>query len=151
MNDPKQALPIAVLLITSLGASAHAEEVPFTLEQHRWQHRVLVVSAPSSDDENLRAQLDELASTPGEFEDRDMVLVTLVDNGVSTAGDRELTLADVSAAREALRIRSGAFALRLIGKDGGAKLSRDTATPLHEIYALIDTMPMRRREMSDRE
>jgi hypothetical protein len=78
-------------------------------------------------------------------------LVTLLDNGVSTAGRHELAKADVASAREALRIRPGSFALRLVGKDGGVKLSRDTATPVQEIYALIDTMPMRRRELSERQ
>ena len=125
--------------------------MPFTLDQYRWQYRVLVVSAPGKDDENLQAQLHELASTEDEFADRDMVLVTLVDHGVSTAGRHALAKADVAVAREALRIRPGSFALRLIGKDGGVKMSRDTATPVHEIYALIDTMPMRRRERSDRQ
>jgi hypothetical protein len=35
----------------------------------------------------------------------------------------------------------------LIGKDGGEKLSREEGTTLGEIFGLIDTMPMRRREM----
>ena len=139
------------LAVLPLGASALAEEAPFALSQYRWEHRVLVVSAPSEDDEHLQAQLDELASTAAAFADRDMVLVTLVDQGASTAGRRELTNADVATAREALRIRPGSFALRLIGKDGGVKLSKHTATPVREIYALIDTMPMRRQEMSERD
>jgi hypothetical protein len=129
---------------------AYAEEVPFSLTEYRWQRRVLVVSAASDDDGNLRTQLDELASTPDEFAGRDMLLVTLVDDAVSMAGGRELTDADVSALRDTLGIRAGSFALRLIGKDGTVKLSRDSATPMTEIYALIDTMPMRQRERSER-
>ena len=79
-----------------------------------------------------------------------MVLVTLLDEAVSTADGRELAAAEVAAAREALDIRPGSFALRMIGKDGSVKLSSGSATSMAEIYALIDTMPMRRRERSDR-
>ncbi len=129
---------------------AYAEEAPFSLAEYRWQRRVLVVSAVSDDDEDLRAQLDELASTSDEFVDRDMLLVTLVDDAVSTADGREQSNADISVVREALGIRSGSFALRLIGKDGSVKLSSDSATSMTEIYALIDTMPMRQRERSER-
>ncbi len=49
--------------------------------------------------------------------------------------------------RESLGVGGGAFALRLVGKDGGIKLSRDTVVSMEEIYGLIDTMPMRRNEM----
>jgi hypothetical protein len=52
--------------------------------------------------------------------------------------------------RATLGIQSGSFALRLIGKDGGVKLSTASPTAMTEIYALIDTMPMRQREMGER-
>ena len=125
---------------------AYSAETPFTLAQYQWQKRILVVSAPSEDDANLMQQQDDVAATLEEFADRDMVLVTLLDNAVSTTSDRELTTAEASAARAAVAARPGSFALRLIGKDGTVKLSSETATSMTEIYALIDTMPMRRME-----
>jgi hypothetical protein len=36
--------------------------------------------------------------------------------------------------------------VRLIGKDGGVKLDRDTPVAVAELFALIDAMPMRRAE-----
>jgi hypothetical protein len=121
----------------------------FSLAEYRWKSRILVVSARDSDDPALEAQETALAAAHDEFIDRDLVLVKLLDNGVSTAGSRQLTNGEVAAARSALGIRAGAFALRLIGKDGSVKLSNDAPTSMNEIYALIDTMPMRRREQSD--
>ena len=130
--------------------AAYAAQAPFALEQYRWKNRVLVLSARSRDDEDLETVRDDLASKREAFADRDMVLVTLLDSGTSAAGDRELTAAEATAARAALDIPAGAFALRLIGKDGTVKLARVSAVPLQEIFALIDTMPMRQRELSDR-
>ncbi|NCF73123.1 MAG: DUF4174 domain-containing protein [Gammaproteobacteria bacterium] len=131
--------------------TAYSAETAFTLMQYQWKKRVLVVSAPHEDEKNLREQHNEVALAPEAFADHDMVLVTLLDNGVSTAGDRVLTTAEAAAAREALGIRSGSFALRLIGKDGLVKLSNPTATSMTEIYSLIDSMPMRQKEMTDRQ
>jgi hypothetical protein len=130
---------------------AYAAAAPFTLTQYQWEKRVLVVSAPSEDDASLSEQQDELALTRAEFADRHMVLVVLLDNAVSTAGDRELTTAEVARIRAALAIRPGFFGLRLIGKDGSVKLSSETVTPVTEIYTLIDAMPMRQREKSGRQ
>ena len=130
--------------------AAYRAQAPFELEQYRWTNRVLVVSALARDDANLAAVQTDLASNREAFADRDMVLVTLLDSGASTAGDRELTEAEAGAARAALDLPAGAFALRLIGKDGSVKFARDSAVPVQEIFALIDTMPMRQREMFDR-
>ena len=128
---------------------AYSAQTPFTLEHYRWKIRI-VVSARKRDDARLTELQTELASAAEEFADRDMVLVTLLDDGTSTVGDQELTAAEAAATRAALGIQAGSFALRLIGKDGLVKLSTESATPSQEIFALIDTMPMRKRENPDR-
>ena len=112
--------------------------------------RLHVVSAPSGDDKHFKEQQNELAVTADEFASCDMALVTLLDNAVSSAGDRQLTTSEASAARASLGIQPGASALKLIGKDGSIKLSGASVTPMTEIYALIDTMPMRPQEMHSR-
>lgn len=128
--------------------SSRSDDAPFTLQQYQWRSRVLVVSARDADDMKLMEQLAELASTSEEFADRDLVLVTLLDNADSMGDRRKLTNAEVAAARAALAIRPGSFALRLIGKDGSVKLTAKSATSMKEIYALIDSMPMRQIEAS---
>ena len=124
----------------------YSTDAPFTLKQYQWRNRVLVVSAPTEDDKNLKEQQNEVALTSKEFADRDMELVTLLNNADSTAGNRKLTAEEAETARAALGIDPGSFALRLIGKDGSVKLSVNKATRMKEIYALIDTMPMRLSE-----
>lgn len=134
-------------------ASVHAYSIqpPFTLEQYRWEYRVLVASAPGPGDTRLNELQASVNAAAEEFADRDMVLVTLLESGLSTAGNRQLSAAEAAATRTALALPTGSFALRLIGKDGSIKLSTDSATSMAKIFALIDSMPMRQREMSDRE
>lgn len=134
--------------ITSI--AAYPTRPPISLEQHRWKHRVLVISASTAADEDLVRLQAEVAANPAEFEDRDLMLVTLVDDGTSVAGSRVLTDAEAAAIRADLGIRPGRFALRLIGKDGSVKLSAGPEVAMSGIYDVIDAMPMRRQEMSDR-
>lgn len=133
-------------------AAVHAfsAQAAFTLEKYRWKHRALVISAPDQNDAGLIAMRDAMASTREKFAERDMVLVTLLDNGASVAGERQLTAAEAAAARDTLGIQAGSFALRLVGKDGSVKLSKASPAAMAEIYALIDTMPMRQSEMAER-
>jgi len=127
---------------------AYAKEDPFELASYRWQQRVLVLSAANDNDEDLKRQLREVTRSAQDFADRDLALVTLLDNPGASADSRQLTAAEVAAARAALGIPGGNFALRLLGKDGSVKLARDSAVAMADIYALIDTMPMRRVEVA---
>jgi hypothetical protein len=52
--------------------------------------------------------------------------------------------------RDRLSARVGKFTVVLIGKDGGEKLRRSDEVDLGEIFSLIDSMPMRQRERSQR-
>ena len=157
--DPGQITGMGLMIYDELDgpfelrlASVHAypPQAPFALDRYRWRHRVLVVSAHAEDDAALMAMQSEVASMHEEFADRDMLLVTLLTSGTSMAGDRELTAADVSASRAVLGIHADSFALRLIGKDGSIKLSSESATSIADVFSLIDSMPMRRREQADR-
>ena len=132
------------------GTYADSPKSSFALAQYRWDYRLLVVSAPTENDKRLRQQQKAVQQAIDDFADRDMILVTLLDDAVSTAGNRELTAEDTATARAALGISSESFALRLIGKDGTVKLSSEEPTSMNEIFALIDTMPMRQREMAGR-
>lgn len=157
--DPGQITGLGLMIYDGLdgpfelrlaAVHAYSAQQPFTLGQYRWKQRVLVLSAPDRDDAGLIRMRDAVAATREEFADRDMVLVTLLDGGASAAGERQLTEAEAAAVRAALGLQSDSFALRLIGKDGGVKLSQESPAAIAEIYALIDTMPMRRSEMAER-
>ena len=42
------------------------------------------------------------------------------------------------------------FRVRLVGKDGGVKLDRSTPMTIDELFTIIDAMPMRQDEVSNR-
>jgi hypothetical protein len=116
------ASKIAGLLVLNgvLSASIAASERSPDLEPYRWRHRVLVISAPSASDPRLAEMRRHLRQQACGVAERDIVV--LEDVGASS------------------------FLIRLVGKDGGEKLRRETLVPVDEIFSLIDAMPMREAE-----
>lgn len=117
-------------------ASGAATAAGDPLAVHRWKARVVVMSAPGSDDPNLARQRALLAAAPEGVRDRDLVVLEAVGTGV-----------EARSLRARLGLPETAFRVVLVGKDGGTK--RDSATPLsaETLFSTIDAMPMRRDEM----
>lgn len=135
----------------------------FSMQQFHWKNRPLVVFAPSVGNDAYAEQLRRLEDAAPGLADRDMVVIhALGGTGPSTtaAGYIELfetstprrqTLraADVDSLRDSYRVDEQQYAVLLIGKDGGVKLRSDEPVTTAELFSLIDSMPMRRREMRE--
>lgn len=94
-------------------------------------HRHLLLFAPSADDDRLARIERDLREHATAVSHRDLV----VHRAAPT---------DPASLRDAWDVPADAFCLILVGKDGGEKLRRDEPVELSEIFALIDSMPMRR-------
>ena len=93
------------------------------LAAYQWQSRVLVIDTPSRDSADYLRQSDALAA--------------------ASAGLQEMHVQVVTQTAKPFRVR-------LVGKDGGVKLDRGAPVDVPTLFALIDAMPMRRAEKSDR-
>ncbi|MGF1525436.1 MAG: DUF4174 domain-containing protein [Candidatus Competibacterales bacterium] len=112
----------------------------------RWQHRPLLVFAPSHEAAPYQALTQYLMDRQAALLERDMVVLHLFP----TAGrldDQPLAGEDVAALRRHFAVADAEFRAVLVGKDGGQKGRWSEADILDQVFALIDTMPMRRREM----
>ena len=107
------------------------------LSAFKWKKRLLVISAASLDDSLLDRQRRWIQERVEGFRERDMALIELF--GADSPSR--------SALRSKLGLEKGVFTVLLVGKDGGEKLRRQEPVPMAEVFALIDSMPMRKREM----
>jgi len=137
----KQDGPFA-LEVDSIAAYA-----PFSMERYRSKSRPLVLFAPSAEDERLRKQVAAVLETAAPFAERDMVLIVVTEKGVSYAGTRPIRAEQAAALRKQFKIEPGAFALKLVGKDGGVKRTETEPISPLKLYTQIDSMPMRQSEM----
>lgn len=116
-----------------------------SLEQFQWKNRVFVIF---SDRDNSRAARQEnqlLADRPA-LDERDLIVLKVTGNSVRPVfGSAE------PVAAEALRSEldapdAGDFHAALIGKDGTVKLKVSEPASNGELFAIIDSMPMRAAE-----
>ena len=136
-------LTAVLLLACAAGCAAPAATAASTpaaedamLDDLRWKVRPIVLIAPADDDPRLRQARGTIAAAANGFARRDMALK------VVTAAGHPL--------RARFGITGGAFAAILVGKDGGEKARVERLTDLEPWFALVDSMPMRQREMRER-
>jgi len=107
------------------------------LSPFKWKKRPLVIGAKSLQDDRLNLQRRWVQEGAEGFRERDMVLLELLESDLLRG----------NVLRSKLSLDNDAFTVLLVGKDGGEKLRSQTPVPMAEIFALIDSMPMRKREM----
>jgi hypothetical protein len=123
------------------------EATAMDLDQFKWKNRLLFVFASAANDPNFGALRREIAAQPAEVTDRDLVVFEILDSGASKMNGSRLDPQSAAFFRDHFAVGQKAFTLILVGKDGGVKLRRHDRVALAEIFALIDSMPMRKEEM----
>jgi Domain of unknown function (DUF4174) len=116
------------------------------LKQYQWKNRLLLIFAPSPEDEQYQEQL-ELLNNENELLERDLVLFHILGSHSGFAGEILLSEEEVTQLQKKFTVGPGAFTLVLIGKDSTEKQRWDKPIKSGDLFALIDDMPMRQREM----
>jgi hypothetical protein len=111
--------------------------------------RLVVIAAAAPDAPSVREQRAALLEHAAALDERDMVVfVVLPDEAVEAVHGPAPAPADVRAfLRRNPPSWGEPFAVLLVGKDGGVKLRATRPVRAEELFALVDTMPMRRQEM----
>ena len=123
------------------------------LAAYRGEFRPLIVfSSPT--DPKLLLQTNAFDAAKEGLVERDQVVLVVVGTGARTIEMRAGAVTQGAAPdNEALRERFGVapdeFAVVLVGKDGGEKLRKNDLLTMRELFATIDAMPMRQREMRE--
>ena len=142
------ASALAVIFAGISAALAPAKATAAELGDYLWQSRPLLVFAPNEGDPRLVETMRRIDASRCDFIDRDMVLGRIVADGTSTLDGQVVDTARAQRLASEFGIGANGFSVVLIGKDGGEKLRVNDIPDLAAIYAVIDGMPMRGREMS---
>lgn len=147
-----------LLLISSLSLLAVTSEdidsidsscdgISVTLEQFKWESRVLLIFAKDSDSNIYQAQIESLKSHQEGLTDRDLVILSMFDQGCSTLDGNYIDDKSAERIRNKFSDRKETYSVFLVGKDGGVKLHKHQLLSVDELFSVIDKMPMRQREM----
>ena len=119
---------------------------PSDLAKYRWQNRLLLVFAPSPENEEVGVQQQLLEDKEAELQDRDVLVFYLFPDGGRLA-DEPLSDEKVTSLRKRYGVAEDDFTVILVGKDGTAKERLEGSMEPADLFGTIDAMPMRQREM----
>ena len=120
------------------------------MDEFTWENRLLLMFAPTADEPILAVQRGQLSGHQQGLIDRDMVLIEIAADQVSVMGRTTLDL-EAGELRDRYGVSEGETAVLLVGKDGGVKIRQARALSAESLFATIDAMPMRQREMRARQ
>jgi hypothetical protein len=140
---------LLILVVSTMGAQANGQG-KIRLKDYQWKHRLILAFSPSTEDPEYRAFAKEIAVQAEEIIDRDILVFHILETGEIKLGESSLQTGAGDYLRKSFSVSPGTFTVLLIGKDGGVKLQREGGVKLDEIFSLIDTMPMRQREMREK-
>lgn len=136
------------LVVTAFSFAVSGQPVAGTMDAWAWKHRVVVVFAPDSRDGSLSRQREAFAGTEAAIADRHMSVIEVVD-GQATAVMGAPINVHGHEMKKFLHKKDASFEVFLLGKDTGVKLRSATPVTSDDLFSLIDSMPMRQREMDE--
>lgn len=152
------------VLIAGCGAAydTHPEQSDSPLKTALGKNRLLIVCTGDDTGPNgtplYGAQYEQVQKDWPGYLERDLIFVWLRDQSVTSwtpfmqedgsVSVRQLAeRGDVASLRELTACKFGSRGVHLIGKDTGLKKSWPVAVSNAALFAIIDAMPMRQREM----
>ncbi|ARM87096.1 hypothetical protein RHEC894_CH00754 [Rhizobium sp. CIAT894] len=116
-----------------------------SLAAFQWKNRVFVLFADSDNARAARQENQLLADWAG-LDERDMVVLKVSGGSVRSLFGSADDLDGEEIRRKLEAPEAGEFAAFLVGKDGTVKLKVSEPIANAELFAIIDSMPMRAAE-----
>lgn len=116
----------------------------------RGTERALVVASPSGLDARSSIQLGRLHAAHAAVAERELRVVRLMGGEAGRIAGRTLDAAVVRGLRELWGLERSSWTVALVGKDGGVKARWSELVEPPAVFARIDRMPMRQREVERR-
>jgi len=121
------------------------------LTPFRWKNRLLLLFVPDASAPEYVEQWDALNRHWTALIERDLLVVSIFETDGGDIDGEEISEADADALRGQFKVKEGWAAAILIGKDGTEKQRYPMPADPGKLMGLIDTMPMRQREMREDE
>jgi hypothetical protein len=138
---------LLLIIVAAMVLSGQEEAREFQLAEQQWEHRVLIVFAPEAGDARYQQQKAVWNDNFDEMFDRDMLFVPVFAATDSHTKKGAVSENTRQTLRKRFNIGDDEFRVVLIGKDGGSKLRLERPASTSDLFPLIDSMPMRQREM----
>ena len=149
MMKPAKFISVALMLMLIVGnlqmSTANPPSELNSLEQLQWEHRVIIINTNTHDSKSIE---ETIRTQKPEIDDRHIVwfIVSRQAETIDITSNYLGTLSRSFHKEVVSFVNEDHKRVTLIGKDGGIK-AQSSSLNLNDIFALIDTMPMRISEM----
>jgi len=116
------------------------------LEKHQWKNRVLLIYGDDRNNADFLKQMKILSKDKEGLLERKLRIYQFAKNGFTT-GFNKVWFSPNSLYKNNVNNDDG-FKVILIGLDGGIKLAQNSILSTEKLFAIIDGMPMRKRELN---
>jgi len=124
-------------------------DVGQVFESYLWQKRVVLVFSPDQNNRSYSNQMRVFDAVQAGMLERDIAQWVIIENTLVTKEGGILPHVGTPKLYRHFDVSTQKFTVILLGKDGEEKLrSHDVVSP-EKLFALIDSMPMRKQEMRD--
>ena len=138
---------VVFLILVGLTVSTPKEALSMDLTQYQWKNRLLFIFAEDDSHPLFKDLQSQIVAQKAEIDDRHLIVFEVPAHGPARMNNSPLDRKEADSIRTHFDIPSNEFSLVLVGKDGGIKLKREDRVDLSDVFGLIDSMPMRQREM----
>jgi len=119
------------------------------LSAHQWKNRIILVLVNDAAPAELQTQLTEFRTHSEGMKERKLVVYQVQANQFQRGLSPENEWIVSNKLYQKYKSDDASFEVVLIGLDGGIKLTQSDLLTCEKLFAIIDGMPMRRREMRD--
>ncbi len=115
------------------------------IKKHQWENRVILIISDNKNTSEFQNQVQVLKDKSSELIDRKLVIYQIIEKSYSFNFDENWILS--SKLYSKFNAKKNPFKIILTGLDGGIKLSQTEILSAKKLFAIIDGMPMRKREL----
>lgn len=139
----KKILFLGISLFAFLNMSAQS------LAEFKWKNRLILVFTESVENQNFQNQLHLFEKDLKAFQERKLVLIHAIPEKQKIIIPGMSGWQDSNLYQKMKRSKDG-FEVVLIGLDGGVKLRQKEILETEKLFDLIDSMPMRKAEVQNK-
>lgn len=136
-----------IIIILSMANPALSQEIQVPGQYH-WKNRILLLFSSNQGD-MFQQQTEIFDAKRRGMKERDLVLFYIKQNTVETPDGKKYEEKAAEQLRKQFEVADDAFAVILVGKDGMQKLKQGELLSTNKLFAIIDAMPMRKREIRE--
>lgn len=117
------------------------------IKKHLWKDRVLIIESENTRNTLYQQQIEVLKNDAKGLKERKLVVYWYFNDGYTRGFSNPINRYETRKNQ----IAKTDFSITLIGLDGGKKLRQNSMLAKEKLFAIIDGMPMRRRELKKNE